>query len=143
MRRMVVGAFDLSSALGWAEWLVLGFFSVLFLQSGLDKVFDWKGNFEYHREHFASSPLAPLVPVMLPVLTLMEVGTGALSAVAAVQYLLGDAGDLALAALAAAGVTLLSLFAGQRIAKDYAGAAALVPYFLVALLGLLLHSDAF
>lgn len=139
---MVVGAFDLSSALGWAEWLVLGFFAVLFLQSGLDKVFDWKGNFEYHREHFASSPLGSLVPVMLPVLTLMEVGTGALSAVAAVQYLLGGAGDLPLAALAAAGVTLLSLFAGQRIAKDYAGAAALVPYFLVALFGLLLHSDA-
>lgn len=140
---MVVGALDVSNALSWAELLTLAFFAVLFLQSGLDKVFDWKGNFEYHREHFASSPLASLVPVMLPVLTLMEVGTGVLSAVAAVQHLLGDAGDLPLAALAAAGVTLLSLFAGQRIAKDYAGAAALVPYFLVALFGLLLHSDAF
>ncbi|MER3412667.1 MAG: DoxX family protein [Armatimonadota bacterium] len=138
---MVVGALDVGSALEWAQWFVLGFFAVLFLQSGLDKVFDWKGNFQYHKEHFASSPLAPLVPVLLPILTVMEVGTGALSAVAAVQFLLGDARDTALAALAAAGITLLSLFAGQRMARDYAGAAGLVPYFLVALFGLLLHAD--
>jgi hypothetical protein len=31
------------------------------------------------------------------------------------------------------GVTFLALFFGQRMAKDYAGAAALVPYFLVSL----------
>jgi uncharacterized membrane protein YphA (DoxX/SURF4 family) len=139
---MVVGALDIWAPFSWAQWLVLAFFAVLFLQSGLDKVFDWKGNIEYHREHFAACPLAPLVPILFPLLTLLEVGTGALSAVAAVQFLLGDTREVATLALAAAGVTLLSLFFGQRVAKDYAGAAALVPYFLVATIGLLLHSDA-
>jgi len=32
-----------------------------------------------------------------------------------------------------AGVTLLSLLFGQRMAKDYPGAASLAPYFLVSL----------
>lgn len=140
---MVVGALDLASPVSWARWLVLAFFAVLFLQSGLDKVFDWKGNLEYLKGHFAESPLASLVRVLFPLLTVMEVGSGVLSAVATVQSLLGDAPVLAAVALAAAGITLLSLFLGQRLAKDYAGAAALVPYFLVAIIGLLLHSDAF
>jgi len=30
-------------------------------------------------------------------------------------------------------VAIIALFFGQRIAKDYAGAAVLVPYFLLAL----------
>jgi hypothetical protein len=30
-------------------------------------------------------------------------------------------------------IAILALFFGQRIAKDYAGAAVLVPYFLLAL----------
>jgi hypothetical protein len=33
-------------------------------------------------------------------------------------------------------LALLMLFFGQRMAKDYAGAAGLVPYFLVAVLSL-------
>jgi hypothetical protein len=31
-------------------------------------------------------------------------------------------------------VAILALFFGQRMAKDYAGAAVLVPYFLLALI---------
>jgi hypothetical protein len=31
-------------------------------------------------------------------------------------------------------VSLLMLFFGQRMAKDYAGAAALVPYFIVIII---------
>jgi hypothetical protein len=30
-------------------------------------------------------------------------------------------------------ISLIALFFGQRMAKDYAGAAVLVPYFLLAL----------
>jgi hypothetical protein len=35
------------------------------------------------------------------------------------------------------GAALLCLFLGQRIAKDYPGAAALVPYILVVIAGLI------
>ena len=46
----------------WAPFilqlLVSAFLAVLFLQSGLDKVIDRKGNRAYLDEHFARSPLA-------------------------------------------------------------------------------------
>jgi hypothetical protein len=35
-----------------------------------------------------------------------------------------------------AGVALLCLLVGQRLAKDYAGAAVIAAYFVVALIGL-------
>ena len=34
-------------------------------------------------------------------------------------------------------VTMLFLIAGQRIAKDYIGAADLVPYFILIILGIM------
>src|SRR4029077_15488335 len=53
-----------------------GFFAVLFLQSGFDKVFDRKGNLEYMTSHFAKSPLRNIVPMLLGVMNVLEVGTG-------------------------------------------------------------------
>ena len=38
------------------------------------------------------------------------------------------------------GVSLVSLFFGQRLAQDYAGAAVLVPYFLMTVAGLALYA---
>ena len=43
---------------------------------------------------------------------------------------------LGIAIFALAVLALLMLFFGQRMAKDYGGAAGLVPYFLVAVLSL-------
>jgi hypothetical protein len=37
-----------------------------------------------------------------------------------------------------AAVAIIALFFGQRMAKDYAGAAVLVPYFLLALVAIYL-----
>jgi hypothetical protein len=39
--------------------------------------------------------------------------------------------------VALAGVALLCLLLGQRLAKDYAGAAVVAAYFAVALIGIL------
>jgi hypothetical protein len=36
----------------------LGFLAILFLQSGIDKVVDRRGNLEWLNGHFAKSPLA-------------------------------------------------------------------------------------
>jgi diacylglycerol kinase len=38
-------------------------------------------------------------------------------------------------------INLVALFFGQRVAKDYAGAAALVPYFLLALTAIYLLAE--
>ncbi len=34
------------------EILILIFLIIVFLQSGIDKVFDWKGNLSWLKEHF-------------------------------------------------------------------------------------------
>lgn len=112
--------------------------AILFLQSGIDKIVDRKGNIEWLTGHFAKSPLASQVVPMLGVITLVEVAAGLLSAVGVPVLLFsGNRTVPALGALLAI-VALLMLFFGQRMAKDYAGAAALVPYFILASGGLAL-----
>lgn len=119
----------------FAQLLVTAWFAVCFLQSGTDKVIDWKGNLGWLTGHFAKSPLKGVVPLMLGVLTLLELAAGLLCAVGVVALLLGNRNP-AQWGLLLSGATLLALFSGQRIAKDYAGASGLVPYFLTALAGI-------
>lgn len=115
---------------------VTAFFAILFLQSGLDKVLDYQGNLAYFRSHFKNSPLARTVGLLMPSITILEVSTGLVSAWAFLQSLVMGMSPATLFSPILAGVSLLCLFFGQRVAKDYAGAAALVPYFVVVLLGL-------
>lgn len=113
---------------------IAAFFAILFLQSGFDKVTDRAGNLAWMVPHFEKSPFRGLVPTLLSILTLMEVATGALCLVAAVWVALSG-GDLLKWGMLASVITLLSLFTGQRLAKDYVGAASLAGYFAVAAIG--------
>jgi uncharacterized membrane protein YphA (DoxX/SURF4 family) len=118
------------------QLLVTVFLAILFLQSGLDKLTDYKGNLEYLTGHFAKSPLKGMVPLMLPLLTLLELASGALNLGGAAQiYTNGSVTVAFWGALLAAG-TITCLFFGQRLAKDYAGASGLVPYFLLTLVAI-------
>jgi hypothetical protein len=121
----------------WASYiiqlLVSAFLAVLFLQSGLDKMIDRKGNRAYLDEHFAKSPLAGTVGPMFFVITILEVAAGALSALGFLLLLLTRNATVAFWGALVAAANLVALFFGQRVAKDYAGAAALVPYFLLAI----------
>jgi hypothetical protein len=113
--------------------LVSAFLAVLFLQSGLDKVVDRKGNREYLDQHFARSPLAGTVGPMFFVVTILEVSAGILSGVGCLLLLLTHNSLVAFLGAVIAGINIIALFFGQRVSKDYAGAAALVPYFLLAM----------
>jgi diacylglycerol kinase len=114
------------------------FLAILFLQSGIDKIVDRGGNFEWLKGHFAKSLLAGIVPALLICITILEVAAGALSAVGCLLIILLKDSAIAFygAILSAAAIT--ALFFGQRIAKDYAGAAVLVPYFLLTLVAIYL-----
>lgn len=126
----------------WASYilqlLVSAFIAVLFLQSGLDKVIDRKGNRAYLEEHFARSPLAGTVGPMFLVVTILEVAAGVLSGIGFLLLLVTRDSMVAYLGAVVAGVNLVALFFGQRVSKDYGGAAALVPYFLLALVGVYL-----
>jgi hypothetical protein len=114
------------------------FLAILFLQSGIDKILDRRGNFEWLKGHFAKSPLAGIVPALLISITILEIAAGALSAVGCVFIILSRDSTVAFYGAAISAVTVLALFFGQRIAKDYAGAAVLVPYFLLVLVAMYL-----
>lgn len=124
-----------------ARGLVLAWFAVLFLQSGLDKFTDRAGNLEWLTGHFKASPLAKLVPFMLTTVTILEVASGLSCAAGVVLLAMGKGIQVGAVGLVLASASLLSLFFGQRLAKDYAGAAALVPYFTLALIGLVLLAN--
>jgi hypothetical protein len=113
--------------------LVSAFLAVLFLQSGIDKVVDRRGNREYLNEHFAKSPLAGTVGPMFAIITVLEISAGALSGVGCALLLVTHDSTVAYLGAVIAGVNIVALFFGQRVSKDYAGAAALVPYFLLTL----------
>ena len=113
--------------------LISAFLAILFLQSGIDKVVDRRGNLEWLKGHFAKSPLAGMVPLMVTAITILEIAAGALSAVGCALIILKHDSTLAFYGAAIAALAIIALFFGQRMAKDYAGAATLVPYFLLTL----------
>ena len=107
--------------------------SILFIQSGLDKVFDWKGNLEWLTGHFSKSFLRGMVPVMLATITVIELATGFASAFGIIKFLLTGSLDLIFYASVVGAASITALFFGQRVAKDYPGAAVLVPYFILVI----------
>jgi diacylglycerol kinase len=129
------------AALYILQILVSAFLAVLFLQSGIDKVVDRNGNRAYLDQHFARSPLAGTVGPMFLLITILEVSAGALSGVGCILLFLTHDSMVAFLGAVVAGINIIALFLGQRVAKDYAGAAALVPYFLVALAGIYILAE--
>jgi hypothetical protein len=71
------------------------------------------------------------------ILTAIETAAGVLCGLGVAFFSFRNAGmNLASFGLAVAGLALLCLLVGQRLAKDYAGAAVVAAYFAVALIGL-------
>jgi len=102
-----------------APLLVLAFLAITFLQSGYDKIKDWKGNVEWLTGHFANTILAKQVCVS-----------------GIIQHLVQDVVIRGLGFYGAilSCITLLFLLFGQRLAKDYDGARTIVIYFIPAVL---------
>ncbi len=117
----------------FAQLAALIFLAVLFLQSGIDKCVDFSGNLAWLQGHFSKSPLRAQVKGMLLVVLIAEVVAGALALLGAIELVATGATVFAMYAAQLATADILMLFFGQRMAKDYAGAAALVPYFILCL----------
>ncbi len=116
--------------------------SILFIQSGFDKVFDWNGNLQFLTEHFSKTFMGSMVPMLLATMTVMETATGLLSLVGIIYFLLKGSTDLIFYASILGTASIVALFFGQRIAKDYAGAVSLIPYFILLLI-LMIISNPF
>ena len=113
------------------------FLFIAFFQSGLDKIIDRKGNLDFLKAHFSDSPLIKIIPIMLLILTFLEI-IGSLMLGYGVYYAFVNRSTLWIFyGFVVIAITIIMLFAGQRIAKDYLGAADLVPYFILIMLGIM------
>jgi putative oxidoreductase len=113
------------------------FFAVLFIQSGFDKVFNFRENLSWLVSHFKKTFLSDIVPIVFILITLTEVSAGLLSAYGVVELLIHDNSRIAMYGAVLSMISLVSLFFGQRIAKDYSGASGLVGYFLASVIAIL------
>jgi putative oxidoreductase len=121
-----------------AQLLVLAFLAITFLQSGYDKITDWKGNVSFLNAHFAQTFLKNKIPFLLGFILLFEIVTGILNIVGIFEIYINENTFIGyLSAVLAAKILLMLLF-GQRIAKDYAGAMTIAVYFIVAIIGVLI-----
>ena len=119
-----------------APLLVLAFLAITFLQSGYDKIKDWKGNGEWLNGHFSKTVLAKKVPLALGTILLLEIVSGVLCVSGIIQNIMQDGVIRGLGFYGAilSCITLLFLLFGQRLAKDYDGARTIVIYFIPAVL---------
>jgi uncharacterized membrane protein YphA (DoxX/SURF4 family) len=124
-----------------APILCLAFLAILFLQSGLDKVFNYRDNKEWLSGHFEKSPLKKIVPIMVPAITILEVFSGLFCALGIIQMLVDGSGQMGLIGAQLSTLSILALFFGQRVAQDYAGAATLTTYFIISIMTIYLLWD--
>ncbi|MCG2459207.1 DoxX family protein [Flavobacteriaceae bacterium F89] len=114
------------------EILLLLFLMIVFLQSSIDKIVDWKGNLSFQKQHFAKTFMKDLVPFLLATITVTELTTGILCTLGLYQIVVLGKESLALFGAIVACISLLMLLLGQRIAKDYGGAQTIVIYLVPA-----------
>jgi uncharacterized membrane protein YphA (DoxX/SURF4 family) len=116
--------------------LTLVFMSILFLQSAMDKVLNYKGNQDWIDGYFAKSIFKSQTKLLLLLLTLLELSAGILCLIG-IFYSKNLINPIGFYGLFCCSIAFLSLFLGQRLAKDYAGAANIPGYFIICLIGLL------
>jgi putative oxidoreductase len=115
------------------RYISLAFFAILFIQSGADKIFQFQANKSYINSVFSKTFLKNLTSPLFYVLLVLEVTAGILCLLGMLFLFIEKDNFYALLGLNTAAVALLCLFAGQRIAQDYAGAAGIVPYFFLCI----------
>ena len=121
-----------------AQIICSAFFAILFLQSGLDKLLNYKDNLSWLTGHFSNSILKGIVPFMLITITFTEMCAGLLSSYGIILLIISNNAQIAHWGAVISSLSILMLFLGQRIAKDYAGAGNLVGYFIASVVAILL-----
>lgn len=113
-----------------ASILILIFLAITFLQSSQEKIFHWKENINWLKEHFAQTPLRNQVPLALLNVLILELIAGILCVVGSIELAVNSGRIYGLYGGIFSCITLIMLLFGQRLAKDYEGAKTIVLYFI-------------
>ena len=119
------------------QTLIAIFLMVVFIQSGIDKVLNRKDNLDFFKSHFSKTIFKNLTSVLLAILTILELIGGFVLAYGVFHALYFLDTIWIFNGFVILSITLIFLMFGQRITKDYVGAADLVPYFILIMLGIM------
>jgi len=118
--------------------LVLVFFLIVFIQSGVDKVYDYKGNLSFLKDLLGGVFSQPLIAFALILVTILELISGILCLIGVVDIVFNNSNTIGLAGLIIGSVALLVLLFGQRLSKNYDGAKTITIYFILAVMGIVI-----
>ena len=116
--------------------LVLVFFLIVFIQSGLDKVFDYKGNLNFLKDLLKIYFSPTLIELALISVTILELASGILCLIGIINFVFIDSNFIGLLGLITGSIALLVLLFGQRVSKNYDGAKTIAIYFILAMVGI-------
>ena len=116
--------------------LVLVFFLIVFIQSGLDKIFDYKGNLNFLKDLLKIYFSPTLIELALISVTILELTSGILCLIGIMNFLFNDSNFIGLLGLIIGSIALLVLLFGQRVSKNYDGAKTIAIYFILAMIGI-------
>ena len=117
---------------------VLAFFLIVFIQSGLDKIFDYKGNLNFLNDLLKIYFSPPLIVFALITVTILEIISGILCLIGIVYFIFNNSTLIGLLGLITGSIALLILLFGQRVSKNYDGAKTIAIYFILAMIGIAL-----
>ena len=116
--------------------LVLVFFLIVFIQSGLDKIFDYKGNLNFLKDLLKIYFSPTLIELALISVTILEFISGILWLIGIIEFIFNDSNFIGLLGLIIGSIALLVLLFGQRVSKNYDGAKTIAIYFILAMVGI-------
>ena len=117
---------------------VLAFFLIVFIQSGVDKIFDYKGNLNFLNDLLKIYFSPSLIAFALISVTIFELISGILCLIGIVDFIFNKSNLIGLIGLIIGSLALLILLFGQRVSKNYDGAKTITIYFILAMIGIAL-----
>ena len=115
---------------------VLAFFLIVFIQSSLDKIFDYKGNLNFLNDLLKIYFAPPLIALALISVTILELISGILCLIGIIDFVFNGSNFTGLLGLIIGSIALLVLLFGQRVSKNYDGAKTIAIYFILAMIGI-------
>jgi uncharacterized membrane protein YphA (DoxX/SURF4 family) len=118
---------------------ILLFHAIVYTQSGVDKILNWKGNFDFTKETLTNKFPVNIVKLALFSVLILEFTGGIFSSIGVFyafnnpEFLLFSVIGLVLCSTA-----LLILLFGQRISQNYIDAKTITIYFIVSIIGLVI-----
>ena len=119
--------------------LILLFLSIVFIQSSLDKVLNWKSNLDFTINTLTSKFPRYLVLLSLLSVTFFELVGGFSSLFGIIEICMGTNSLFwSKIGIYSSTLALLILLTGQRISMNYNDAKTIVIYFLVCIAGMMM-----